>query len=33
MKANAQRRMAEEKHQEVEALDREIAERLLATKQ
>jgi len=33
MTANAQRRRAEEKHQEVEALDREIAQRLLAMKQ
>jgi len=33
MTANAQRRRAEEKHQEVEALDKEIAERLRATKQ
>ena len=33
MKANALFRRAEEKQQEVEALDREIAERLLATKQ
>jgi len=32
-KANALRRRTEEKQQEVEALDREIAERLLATKQ
>jgi len=32
-KANAVRRRAEEKQQEVEALDREIAEHLLATKQ
>ena len=32
-KANALRRMAEEKQQEVELLDREIAERLLATEQ
>jgi len=32
MKANALRRRAEEKQQEVEALDREIAERLVATK-
>ena len=32
-KANALRRRAEEKQQEVEVLDREIAERLLATKQ
>ena len=32
-KANALRRRAEEKQQEVEALDREIAERPLATKQ
>ena len=32
-KANAVRGRAEEKQQEVEALDREIAERLLATKQ
>jgi len=29
----AQRRRAEEKQQEIEVLDREIAERLLATKQ
>jgi len=33
MKASALRRRAEEKQQEVEALDREIVERLLATKQ
>ena len=33
MKANALRRRAEEKQQEVEALDSEIAECLLATKQ
>jgi len=33
MKANALRRRAEEKQQEVEVLDREIAERLLTTKQ
>jgi len=32
-KANALHRRAEEKQREVEALDREIAERLLATKQ
>jgi len=32
-KAIALRRRAEEKQQEVEVLDREIAERLLATKQ
>ena len=32
-KSNALRRRAEEKQQEVEVLDREIAERLLATKQ
>ena len=32
-KANALRRRAEEKQQEVEVLDKEIAERLLATKQ
>ena len=32
-KANALHRRAEEKQQEVEVLDREIAERLLATKQ
>jgi len=32
-KANALRRRAKEKQQEVEVLDREIAERLLATKQ
>ena len=32
-KANALRRRAEEKQQEVEMLDREIAEHLLATKQ
>ena len=32
-KANALRRRAEEKQQEVEVLDREITERLLATKQ
>jgi len=32
-KANALRRRAKEKQQEVEVLDREIAEHLLATKQ
>ena len=32
-KAHALRRRAEEKQQEVEVLDRKIAERLLATKQ